>query len=469
MVKPVRRSCKVSPHEGNGEGSLPASPGGKRLTTILRRLQTLENVSVSEGSGSLQFPLDVYPRQLRNYIRKCAASIACPVDLLAVPMLGIAGAAIGRAGRRLKAKAGHIVSSCIWCACLDRSGGGKSPALGFVQNFFLDRQAELVRQWQAEKEEVTKNGQQAPPFPTLLLTDTTVESLQTDLAVGPVLFVRDELDGWCKQMGQYKSGNADRSDWCSIWSHNPMSIGRKSAGRVFVRYPFVAVTGMLVPESASFLNYGGHANDGFIHRVLLAYPESMLPKVTTDGVRQTTVNGYREAMARLFDGPAQVLKFDERARVELQRWGNHEHYAELDSDTPHYLIAKYRKHWEYANRPALVFHEIKRIVDGTDEPSVTLDTVQRVICVIEYFKRHILVVQAAIGAKADEVDDYARCYNRLRGEGTITVRQAVHRAAPFRNASRGQVLGMFKAWEERGFGKVKSTRKNQNTFVFTPS
>ena len=107
-----------------------------------------------------------------------------------------------------------------------------------------------------------------------------------------MLFSRDELGGWCHQMGQYKSGNADRFDWCSFWSHSAVNIGRRSE-RVYVKEPFVAVTGMMVPASARELNYRGQADDGFVHRMLLSFPEPMPPVATLEGVPDDLTKNYK--------------------------------------------------------------------------------------------------------------------------------------------------------------------------------
>ncbi len=57
-------------------------------------------------------------------------------------------------------------------------------------------------------------------------------------------------------MGQYKSHNADRSDWCSFWSHSAVSIGRKSIERVFVQFPFVGVAGMMIESKGPPVGIG---------------------------------------------------------------------------------------------------------------------------------------------------------------------------------------------------------------------
>src|SRR5262249_51530796 len=49
------------------------------------------------------FPVDVFPVPLRAFVREAAAALACPADYIAVPLLTLAGAAIG-AARELEIK-----------------------------------------------------------------------------------------------------------------------------------------------------------------------------------------------------------------------------------------------------------------------------------------------------------------------------------------------------------------------------
>ena len=440
-----------------------------------------------------RFPTHVFPPFIRRYVAACAESIHCPEDLLAIPLTSVAGAAIGRSGRRLNVKDGWTVSSCLWTAGLTPSSGGKTPALNAVENFYDDEQEAEYLAWQEAKEayaEDPENNEKPGPFPALKLTDTTIESLRTDLMSGEMLFSRDELGGWCHQMGQYKSGNSDRFDWNSFWSHSAVSIGRKSE-RVYVKEPFVSVTGMMVPASARELNYRGQADDGFVHRMLLACPESLPPIATLQGVPDELTNEYKRRMSRLFDSPVEncrELTFEPKARRMLVRWANVEHYSELRPVTrpgyeaPDWLVSKYRKLFENCLRLCLVIHELWRVsdqhtldADNWWEPNprdfygemipfqetvVDRITVERAIAVIEYFKGHIEQVQSLLGEEVDEVD---RLYNRLRSFGKISAREVSHKTSLKR---ADQVLALFAEWERRGYGEIQYPRKNRKVFVF---
>ena len=437
------------------------------------------------------FPIHVFPSLLRQYIWACARSIHCSADLLAGPMLAVAGAAIGRSGRRLRVKDGWDVTSCLWIASILSSSGGKTPALNKVENFYDDRQeAEYWKYVEDKKayEADPKNNPPPGPYPALKLTDTTIESLRSDLGAGPVLFSRDELGGWCHQMGQYKHGNADRFDWCSFWSHSAVNIGRKSE-RVYVKEPFVSVTGMMVPASARELNYRGQADDGFVHRILLAFPEATLPRATLEGVSEELTKEYKRRMTRLFDPPGKegkILTFEPKAIRMLLRWANTELFRELrpleyeNCIAPDWLVSKYRKLFENCLRICLVLHELWRVAgqdhereDWEPEPrdfygeqiefqTVVVDrlTVERAIAVIEYFRGHIDMVHSLVGEVVDDVD---RAYNRLQSKGRITVRETIYKTT-YKSADRVQAL--FSEWERRGYGTIENTRKNQTVFNF---
>ena len=60
-----------------------------------------------------------------------------------------------------------------------------------VENFYDDRQEAEYWQYQEAKkahEADPKNNPPPGPYPALKLTDTTIESLRSDLKAGPVLF-----------------------------------------------------------------------------------------------------------------------------------------------------------------------------------------------------------------------------------------------------------------------------------------
>jgi hypothetical protein len=92
------------------------------------------------------FPWNVFPVRLQEILKKYAASIHCPVDFLAVPLLVTAGTAIGTAigtARAVEVKPGWIEMARIWAAIVADPGSRKSPALSVVVRPFEERNRKL--------------------------------------------------------------------------------------------------------------------------------------------------------------------------------------------------------------------------------------------------------------------------------------------------------------------------------------
>lgn len=417
------------------------------------------------------FPIQVFPRAIQNYIDAWAASIFCRHDLIALPLLGVAGAATGRSGRRLLVKPGYAESSCLWVVCLAASSDGKSPAMNAACNFYLDRQREENRKWleikNAHKQDPKNNPD--PGFqPQLFLTDTTTEALRHVLTSGPTLYQSDELSGWCHQFSQYKSNNADKPAWTSFWSHAPVSIGRR-CDSLSVDAPFVSVVGMLVPGSAHELNYRGHDDDGFVHRMLIAYPKTSCMVFCPTGVPEELTATYKECMAKLFDPGGQVT-VDPKAFNSASVWCNQVHYAEVGGRAaPDWLKAKYKKLFANLWRVALVLHEIRRVAETEDERSTDFDpsvvdaeTVERAIKVITYFKDHIYTVQNLLGD--EPTDKIEGLYQRFSNRESITVRDFML-STSYKKADT--VKSIFAQFEKRGYGSMSvGKRRDQVVFNF---
>ncbi len=270
----------------------------------------------------------------------------------------------------------------------------------------------------------------------------------------------------------------------------------------------MAATGMMVPASARELNYRGQADDGFVHRMLLACPEEMPPFATLEGVPDELTAEYKRRLTRLFDPPPdgeRMLTFEPAALRMVVNWANTELYPQLralrdpqtgtpvshphypDADAPAWLASKYRKLVENCLRLCLVLHELWRVADGADAPTdwdereewephprdfygtriefrsdvVDRLTAERAIAVVDYFRHHIGPVQELLGG--EEVDDVDRAHTRLRRKGIISVRETIHRTT-YKTAER--VLALFAEWVRRGYGEIQHPRKNQSVFKF---
>src|SRR5262249_34979497 len=145
----------------------------------------------------------------------------------------------------------------------------------------------------------------------------TSEALADLLGQNPrgLLLHRDELTGWARAMNQYKGGKGDdREAFLSSWSGEPISINRKGR-HLYVARPFLSVSGNLPPDMLSELNDEQGREDGFVHRLLLSWPEAMPGGWSEAEPDESVVMAYCEFFDKLYrldhyNPPPHVMRTD---------------------------------------------------------------------------------------------------------------------------------------------------------------
>jgi hypothetical protein len=226
------------------------------------------------------FPLDVLPTELARYVVGVGAMVNCPPDYAAVPLLALAGAAIG-ATRALEIKAGHAERPALYAAVIGRPSSGKTPAQNNVAQPVRDAQSRHHEAFRRARQaqQGAADGADEPVERILYVDDITVEKLAVVLQQNPrgVAVIKDELTGWVRAMDAHRGGKgADKQHWLSAWSGGQITVRRKTErdGPGFVPHAFVAVVGGLPPDMLSAVR-GGSAADGFMDRILFSYPDPL--------------------------------------------------------------------------------------------------------------------------------------------------------------------------------------------------
>jgi hypothetical protein len=127
------------------------------------------------------------PEPLAGFVADAAAALACPPDYLGVPMLALAGAAVG-ASRELEIKAGWRERPCLYAAVVGPPGSAKSPALKLVAAPVYAEQARRVAHYRRQKIAHEEDGDGTAPAPALstaYVSDITTEALARVLQDNP--------------------------------------------------------------------------------------------------------------------------------------------------------------------------------------------------------------------------------------------------------------------------------------------
>lgn len=274
------------------------------------------------------FPTGILPEVLRNFVEEGARAIGCPMDFIAVPLLVLAGVAIGTT-RVVQIKEGWLEGPRIYAALIAGAGEKKSPAFKLATRPFIAYQDQLLRDFK-EKEQLwrkatfqhefdlekwkrsvrkgtaeIKDRPQPPVNPILsqiFTTDATIEALAVLLEQNPrgLVLLRDELAGWTKSFNQYRSGKgADKEYWLSFWNGSNVVINRKGYETALILpNPFVSVVGCIPPSVLNEIRSDG--KDGLLDRILFSYPDPLPLCWSEDAIPDPTVQAVTDAFKYLF-------------------------------------------------------------------------------------------------------------------------------------------------------------------------
>ena len=431
-----------------------------------------EQVDVSIDGDVLPFPAQVFPEVVRKFVEEAAESCNCPVDFVAVPTLVTMGAAIG-SFLQVEVKGGWTELPQLWAAVVGETGSGKSPALKHATKPLANLQRRMSRENKERRQEPGRDNPitRVPPRQAMT-TDVTTEALSELMDANPrgVTAVRDELAGWMRGMNEYKARGrgSDRAFYLSLWSGSPVAINRKTLDvPICIDKPFVAVAGCIQPDMLSEFDDERGREDGFIHRILFAYPEPVPRKWSGAELRPETCEGFDSLFLEMRRVPTSntpgddslVLPLSLEAKKEWVSWVTR-HNSEFP-ELPSSLRGPWSKMISYCARFVLILHVAKSASEETFNRQVGKESVSSAILLAEYFKSHARKVYQHVRVEArDQRLAAAIEWIRSQPAREVSRRQVVTAGvAGCRNNESADVL--FGDLEAAGWGKI--TRQKPKT------
>ncbi|MDR7400475.1 MAG: DUF3987 domain-containing protein, partial [Armatimonadota bacterium] len=359
------------------------------------------------------FPLHVLPPGVRQYVEEVSEGIQCPPDLVAVPLLGASGAVWGNR-LAIRVTSTWVERAVIWAAVVAEPGSAKSPALEAALAPLVALQQAAYKRWTAEMERwkrelaATRKDRSAPPPPPqpdlehYFTSDATLEALARILGETPtpgLVVVMDELAAWVNGFDAYHQ-RGERQRWLSLWSGGALKVDRATRGPVFLGQPVVCVVGGIVPDCLHLLEAEARLEDGFVDRLLYAFPD-------TRPMRFVDAPPPQADLVPVFQGlrscPVGEVVLSEEAREVFAGYVDDNARAqELESFRP---LRRYRaKLPRHLARLALVLHCLHHPEDPTAHP-VAAETVAAAVELTEYFLGHArrVLLEFGDGALARKV------------------------------------------------------------------
>jgi Protein of unknown function (DUF3987)/RepB DNA-primase from phage plasmid len=303
-------------------------------------------------------PLEVFGLYWASWIRARAESKSCPVDYVAMGLLGAAGVLVGNA-RWGSPWADWAEPPVLWLAGVGTPSSGKSPGLDAARDVLaqleadanLGRKEELARWdtatraakmhdevWQTEVKAAVKRGAIPPPRPDaaiaperpirrrIITSDATVERVARLLCENPkgLLVYRDELAGWIGGLDRYGGSGSDRAFYLEGFGGRSYAVDRiRDPEPVVVPALTIGLVGGIQPDRLGTLVLSGD-DDGLAARFLYVWPERVPPRRPTcnppTGAKAKMQLLYALQGQAVETGERTVLRFSAAAAGALQAY-----------------------------------------------------------------------------------------------------------------------------------------------------
>ncbi len=419
----------------------------KALAMVKQRLK-----EVRDSKFRTSFPVNAFPERIQNIITCFHDCYRLPVDYHCTSILVAASVAIGNAFAA-KYKNRQVYPPILYTAVVGFPSSGKSPGIDFgtypiteIEKRYRRDYRDSMERWKEAAFKASVSGDKEPPRPKsqdILINDATVEAINATLQNNPkgLLMYQDELKGWVNSMNTYRKGS-DLEYWLSVWSGKPSKVSRTGRDSMFIPHPFVSVIGGIQPGVLQSLANDGKADNGFLARILFAYPDEMrAPEETFQEPDETVFELYEGIITWINNlpndieiGEGDALPSVNRIEVPLSQKAKEIYIAflneytremnESDSEAIKGILGKLK---QYCLRLSLVLEFLEMACQAAPGPNDTMgwdqvdieyvrkmaigsESMERAIAMITYFRRSAFKVVERLDSPIKRLGNYVEIW-----------------------------------------------------------
>lgn len=356
------------PHE-----ILPLESEYEHSEAVNHDASTESSFGEADADGELlrnnHLPIDTYGKLAKSLVNEFAQAYKTNVDMVAAIILLIVG---GGANRKTTVRAWNYVNSpCFWLAIVERSGSNKSEPMSRLLKPLADINKNLVRGFNKAYADFASSGSKGTPpaRQKILISDSTPEVRNLLMVTNGLVLVRDELNGFFKDIGRYSS-SGEIENLLSTWSGQGFPVDRVNAASFEVENPFLSIIGGIQPKvMAEGFGAKGFAESGFIPRWLFVVPtDSRVPDSLCEKlINQDLENQWYSLIISLWRMERREFRLSTEALQAYQGYMRRTADIMNAPDCEDVIRAMYAKLRIYCLRFALVIHLLKYGAKAVDE------------------------------------------------------------------------------------------------------
>jgi hypothetical protein len=271
-----------------------------------------------------EFPLDVLPRPVQEFVVAQGEVIGCGPAAMAMAVLATFSSALDhRFALKMMRHGNWYASPRLWMLFFGDASQRKTPLFDTATKPLETFQAEVQEHYRLDLQAAEASNSEKPPLPERYVAyDTTPEKLGELLSrSGRGLLVKhDELAGWIGSMERYgRGGNANRGFWLKAFDGGPFVVDRIGRGSIFVDNLSVSLVGGIQPRKMAQI--GDLTSDGLLQRFIPFVMKA--PKLALD--RPCDTQNYNSLVRQLLLTSSQVLSLSDPALEVMNDLRRHLH------------------------------------------------------------------------------------------------------------------------------------------------
>lgn len=305
----------------------------KEAKDELRRrfgMDTSEIINYEEERKQIDFPIEIFPNFLRNYIMEAKRTLQFTPDYFAVSIMS-AIASVNGNKYKLRVKNGWDAQSTFWFAIVGEPGVMKTHPLTTALKPIRKIDDKSYDRYQHELYEYNsmdvkdKKSFPKPFFRQILVQDSTLEALHKMHVLNPrgILMYKDELIGFMQDMNKYRNGS-DEAFWLESFNNGSITINRAGADTMKLNNICINLIGTIQPDVLSDV-VSKQGENGLIDRFLFTESQSKINRFSLESIDEDYNSWYNKLMQDIHN---EFTYFKDTDTVFLKLDGEHIQYMQ---------------------------------------------------------------------------------------------------------------------------------------------
>ena len=326
------------------------------------------------------FPLDILPLAIQDFVVAQARVIGCDISTMAMSvMCTFSGAIDHSTSLKMMRNGDWYASPRLWVLLVGDFSKKKTPAINTATAPIEDYQDKQWRKYKLELQIAEESEEKIKVDLPIryVVFDTTIEKLGEILTRSNrgVLVKRDEFAGWIGSMEKYggtsRGAGANRAFWLKAYDGGPYVVDRIQRGENYVENLSTSLIGGVQPKRLAELH--GLTSDGLLQRFL---PVIMgASKFALD--QAIDYDAYATLVKQLIEAPPRYLELSDTALQVMNDLRLHLHNIEQHTGgLAEGFQAFVGKLHGVAGSLALILHTVADPKNGSKKQAVLQKTVE---------------------------------------------------------------------------------------------